>query len=279
MTALTIQPNIKNSSLEASIQFAQTIPLLTMEEEYQYARRLQEDGDIEAARHLVMSHLRLVIKIARDYKGYGLPQEDLIQEGNIGLMKAVKRFDPNVGVRLVSFAIHWIKAEIHEFIIRNWRIVKIATTKAQRKLFFNLRSAKKQLNRLSAEEANTIADDLGVPVKDLYEMENRLSRKDMSLSHQEYSDAPSPIDYLESNEATPEQALLIQQQSSMATNNLKQALSKLDSRVRDIIVRRWLSDKKSTLQELAEDYDISAERVRQLEQMALKKLKGSIARN
>lgn len=262
-------------NLGAYINTVHQIPILTPEEEKQLAERYYQDGDVEAARMLVMSHLRFVIHIARSYSGYGLSQADLIQEGNLGLMKAVKRFDPTKGVRLVSFAVHWIKAEIHEFVIKNWRIVKVATTKAHRKLFFNLRSLKKSNNQLSLEEAEAIAKDLNVTVKQVLEMEARLTSYDASFEMQDsdeddgryapqlfLEDAIDPADVVE--EADWEEN---------TTSALKEAMQTLDDRSRDIITQRWLADQKSTLHDLAAVYDISAERVRQIEKNAMDKIK------
>lgn len=265
-------------NLGAYINTVHQIPILTPEEEQKLAQRYYNDGDLEAARLLVMSHLRFVIHIARSYSGYGLSQADLIQEGNLGLMKAVKRFDPNKGVRLVSFAVHWIKAEIHEFVIKNWRIVKVATTKAHRKLFFNLRSLKKSNNQLTLDEATAIANDLNVTVKQVLEMEARLTSYDASFEMQDsdeddgryapqlfLEDAIDPADVVE--EADWEEN---------TTSALKDAMDSLDDRSRDIITQRWLADQKSTLHELAAVYNISAERVRQIEKNAMDKIKEAI---
>ena len=266
-------------SINSYIHSVNKIPVLTLEEEQNLAKLLRDNNDIEAARQLVMSHLRFVVKIARGYSGYGLQQSDLIQEGNVGLMKAVKRFDPDVGVRLVSFAVHWVRAEIHEFILRNWRVVKIATTKAQRKLFFNLRSSKKRLGWLNQKEINEVAEDLGVKPSDVVEMEKRMSNYDATFDTQindEEESYNAPISYLENNEAGPEELLENEQNISHEQETLKNAISLLDDRSKDIISSRWLTEKKATLHELAVIHNISAERVRQIENTAIKKLKKSL---
>jgi len=264
-------------SLDSYVQSVNKIPLLSLEEEQALARRFRESDDIEAARQLVLSHLRFVVRVARGYSGYGLLQADLIQEGNIGLMKAVKRFDPDVGVRLVSFAVHWVRAEMHEFILRNWRIVKVATTKSQRKLFFNLRSAKKRLGWLNQEEVNAVAEDLGVTAADVLKMEQRLSAHDASfdgpLSDDSESDSFAPAGYLENSSPDPEQSAETQQTEELEKQGLYTALEKLDERSQNIIKSRWLAEKKATLHELAAEYGVSAERIRQLEQNAMKKMK------
>lgn len=266
--------------LSAYIQTVNTIPLLTAEEEQSLGYRLQDEGDLEAARMLVMSHLRFVVHIARSYQGYGLPQADLIQEGNIGLMKAVKRFDASMGVRLVSFAVHWIKAEIHEFVLRNWRIVKVATTKAQRKLFFNLRGAKKNFGWLNVEELKAIAADLNVKPETVREMEGRLASVDAAFDGYTDDDddtySAAPVNYLIDSRYDP--AILAEDENSetVASNNLQGALSQLDERSRDILQQRWLSDNKSTLHELAAIYGVSAERIRQLEKNAMNKIRTSL---
>ena len=264
------------ANITAYIQGANAIALLSAEEEQSLAEDLYYNEDLDAARQLVMSHLRFVIYIARSYNGYGLPLGDLIQEGNVGLMKAVKRFNPEKNVRLVSFAVHWVKAEIHEYVLRNWRIVKVATTKAQRKLFFNLRGAKKNLSWLTNSEAKAIAEDLGVDISQVMEMEKRLSSHDECFdfsSDEEDSPCQAPALYLEDKEADP--ATLIE--SAESTNNshdlMTKALDKLDERSRDIIKSRWLKDKKDTLHELADKYNVSAERIRQLEKNAMKKVR------
>jgi RNA polymerase sigma-32 factor len=265
-------------SLDHYIQAVNSVPILSVEEERELAARLHDHDDIEAARSLVLAHLRFVVHIARGYVGYGLPLGDLIQEGNIGLMKAVKRFDPNVGVRLVSFAVHWIRAEIHEYVLKNWRMVKVATTKAQRKLFFNLRKAKKHLGWLSREETEAVARDLGVSVREVTEMEQRLSGHDMSFDPGPTEDDEyAPSAYLPSGDSDP--ALAIEQNDWMdaTQDRLEVALDQLDARSRDIISRRWLADKKSTLSDLAAEYSVSAERIRQIEASAMSKLKISMA--
>ena len=264
-------------NLDAYISSINRLPLLTQEEETRLATQLRDTGDLKAASALVMSHLRLVVSVSRNYLGYGLPHGDLIQEGNIGLMKAVKRFDPEMGVRLVSFAVHWIRAEMHEFILRNWRIVKIATTKAQRKLFFNLRKSKKRLGWMNAKEVQAIAKDLGVPVADVLEMESRLSGHDMAFDAPADADddaKPAPVAFLIDGGADPYDTLETENQEEADLDSLKRGLSKLDSRSRDIIQRRWLrDDNKSTLQELADEYGVSAERIRQIEVNAMKKMR------
>ena len=265
------------ANLNAYIQGTGTVPILTLDEEKSLGEALYYEDDLDAARKLVMSHLRFVVHIARSYNGYGLPLADLIQEGNVGLMKAVRRFNPEKGVRVVSFAVHWIKAEIHEFILRNWRIVKIATTKSQRKLFFNLRSAKKELQWLSADEAKAVADDLGVDVKDVMEMEMRLTSRDATfdapIDDDEDSNVYSPSLYLESKGADP--AEQIENENFEGDNNVRlaAAFKNLDERSQDILQRRWLDDTKATLHQLAAEYDVSAERIRQLEKNAMKKVR------
>jgi len=253
------------------------IPILTVEQERDLAEAYYYQEDLEAARQLVMSHLRFVVHIAKSYNGYGLPIADLIQEGNVGLMKAVKRYNPEKGVRLVSFAVHWIKAEMHEYILRNWRIVKVATTKAQRKLFFNLRSQKKKLAWLSQDEAQAIADDLGVDIKDVHNMEGRLSATDMAfdLSADDDDDAPAqaPVQYLEDHSQDPAELIEHSNWEESSNISLYRALEDLDERSRDIINKRWLSDEKSTLHDLADEYGVSAERIRQLEKQAMNKVK------
>ncbi len=265
-------------NLDAYIRAAFAVPVLSKERESELAWRYRREEDLDAARELVISHLRFVVHIARGYSGYGLPLGDLIQEGNIGLMKAVKRFDPAVGVRLVSFAVHWIRAEIHEFVLKNWRLVKVATTKAQRKLFFNLRKAKQRLGWLSAEETQAVADDLGVTAAEVNEMERRLSSRDVS-----YDPAPgaddedqlgSPMALLPAPEADPADLVADEDWESSASASLMEALEGLDARSADIVRRRWLADDKATLQSLADEYGVSAERIRQIESAALKKLRG-----
>ncbi|HET6756437.1 MAG TPA: RNA polymerase sigma factor RpoH [Burkholderiales bacterium] len=266
-------------SLEAYVQTANRFPILTQEEELDYARRLKYEDDLEAAKHLILSHLRVVVAISRGYMGYGLPQADLIQEGNIGLMKAVRRFDPERGVRLVSFAVHWIRAEIHEFIVKNWRIVKIATTKAQRKLFFNLRSLKQHLGQLGVQEAAGVASELNVKPEEVFEMETRLSGHDIALEppHDEEEEFISPIAYLESREPGPEAQLEEKQLTKREAEGLANALDKLDARSRRVIESRWLREKDAaTLHELAGEFGVSAERIRQIEQKALAKMKTAL---
>ena len=274
----TMQLTIPQSgSIEAYMQSAYSIPMLSAEEEHDLATRLHNENDLQAAQKLIMSHLRFVIHIAKGYAGYGLTQADLVQEGNVGLMKAVKRFNPEVGVRLVSFAVHWIKAEIHEYILKNWRLVKIATTKAQRKLFFNLRSKKKSLEWLTKEEAEKIAEDLNVEVKDVLHMENRLSSNDSSFDAPTSSDNDdeimSPSQYLEDKRYDPEVIVATAEAEEINHNDLSEALKMLDDRSKDILLRRYLADKKATLHDLAAEYNVSAERIRQIENGALKKLK------
>ena len=265
-------------SLEAYLQAVHTIPMLSEDEERHLAERFRDHEDLEAARRLVLSHLRFVARVARGYSGYGLPQADLIQEGNVGLMKAVKRFDPTVGVRLVSFAVHWIRAEIHEYILRNWRIVKVATTKAQRKLFFNLRSAKKRLGWMNHREVEEVAADLGVPSRTVLEMEQRLYARDTSfdLPVDADGDVGAPSGWIEDRRFNPEQQVEAEEWEASSTRSLYEALETLDDRSRSILTRRWLQEEKSTLQELADEYGVSAERIRQIEKNAMKKLRGRI---
>jgi RNA polymerase sigma-32 factor len=267
-------------SLETYIQAVNRFPLLTQAQETEYARHLRDTGDLEAARHLVLSHLRLVVSIARNYVGYGLPQADLIQEGNIGLMKAVKRFDPERGVRLVSFAMHWIRAEIHEFVLRNWRLVKIATTKAQRKLFFNLRSMKQDLGTLGTEEVKRIARELGVKPEEVVEMETRLGGQDLALepAGDDEREQFAPISYLAADHATPDVVLEVEQTARLRSEGLEKALASLDPRSRRIIEARWLTENAAaTLHDLATEFGVSAERIRQIEAKALEKMKTLIA--
>lgn len=276
-----LQLALPTGSLETYVQSVNQIPMLSAEEERALAMRLRDNGDLGAARRLIMSHLRFVVRVARGYNGYGLSQADLIQEGNIGLMKAVKRFDPEVGVRLVSFAVHWIRAEMHEFILRNWRIVKIATTKSQRKLFFNLRSAKKRLGWMNQEEVEGVADDLGVSSRDVLEMEKRLSAYDASFDAPSNEDADddnfAPAAYLEDRRDGPERQIELLQTESSNQQNLIDALGDLDERSREIIKARWLTEKKMTLHDLADKYGVSAERIRQLEQNAMKKMRSALS--
>jgi RNA polymerase sigma-32 factor len=268
-------------SLDTYIQTVNSFPILTQEQETSYARRLRDSDDLTAARELVLSHLRVVVSIARGYMGYGLPQADLIQEGNIGLMKAVKRFDPERGVRLVSFAVHWIRAEMHEFILRNWRIVKVATTKAQRKLFFNLRSMKQGLGTLGLSDVNSVAKQLGVKPAEVVEMETRLSGQDVALqasSDDDDDNAYSPIAYLASEDPGPAATLEQDETASRRSQGLEEALGMLDARSRRIIEARWLNeDASATLHDLAGEFGVSAERIRQIENKALSKMKGAMA--
>nr|WP_305792176.1 RNA polymerase sigma factor RpoH [Lysobacter sp. N42] len=274
--ALTVP---QTGSLESYISSVNSIPMLTAEEEKSLAERLQQEGDLNSAKQLIMSHLRFVVHVARGYSGYGLPQADLIQEGNVGLMKAVKRFDPTVGVRLVSFAVHWIKAEIHEFVLRNWRIVKVATTKAQRKLFFNLRKAKKRLGWFSGAEVDTVAKELGVSREEVMEMESRMSAHDQAFELSSDDDDArdtgsfSPAQYLEDTTSDVAETVEAQDWDAHATKRLTHALSALDERSQHIVRARWLEEDKSTLHDLAAYYEVSAERIRQLEQNAMKKLR------
>jgi RNA polymerase sigma-32 factor len=266
-----------SSSLDAYIQAARKIPILTPEEEYEYATDLQATGNRESAQKLILPHLRFVIKIANSYAGYGLAISDLIQEGSIGLMKAVRRFNPEIGVRLVSFAVHWIKAEIHEFILKNWRIVKIATTKAQRKLFFKLRSQKTRLGWFKAEEVTHVAETLGVTRENVMEMENRLNNQDIGFNMSSDDDDDSayiaPENSLVSNTPSPEVTLESNDSEQQNNQHLRKALNELDDRSKEIVSRRWLDDSKATLHELAEEYGVSAERIRQIEKNAFNTIK------
>jgi RNA polymerase sigma-32 factor len=266
-------------SLESYIQAVNRFPILSAEEEVRLARKFRAEDDLEAARQLVLSHLRVVVSIARGYMGYGLPQADLIQEGNIGLMKAVKRFDPERGVRLVSFAVHWIKAEIHEFVLRNWRLVKIATTKAQRKLFFNLRSMKPSLDPLSRAETRSVAKRLRLKPEEVTEMEMRLAGREIALDPaDDDEDGYAPIAYLADRSAGPLELVEAKQDENLRARDLSAALASLDERSRRIIEARWLREKDSaTLHELAAEFKVSAERIRQIEAKALEKMKGVIA--
>ena len=280
-TALALPINVSVGTFDAYLNAVNQMSRLTAEEETALALRFRNDGDVDAAKELIMSNLRFVVYVARGYSGYGLPLPDIIQEGNIGLMKAVKRFDPAMGVRLVSFAVHWIKAEIHEYVIKNWRIVKIATTKAQRKLFFNLRKSKKSLGALSQDEAHAIAADLGVDVKNVYEMEQRLSSQDMAFDMSsddgmEEEDYAAPVNYLQAHAADPAELLENADWDEHEGDKLSNALAELDPRSMDILSSRWLGEHKATLHELAERYNVSAERIRQLEQNAMKKLKQAV---
>ena len=279
-----LQPSQLNSpgkDIESYLSSVHAIPILTKEQEQELALKLYEEDDLDAARQLVIHHLRFVVHIARSYQGYGLPLGDIIQEGNVGLMKAVDKYDPHRGVKLVSFAVHWIKAEIHEYILKNWRMVKIATTKAQRKLFFNLRSKKKTLDWLTHEEAEKIAEDLNVEVKDVLHMENRLTSQDSAfdapVGSDDEGDILSPSQFLEDKSSSPE--ILVEQQEVAEHNSeeLSMALASLDDRSKDIIARRYLADEKETLHDLADEYNVSAERIRQIENGALKKLKAAMS--
>ncbi|MEN9597238.1 MAG: polymerase sigma factor RpoH [Pseudomonadota bacterium] len=278
--ALALPTNLSVGTFDAYLNVVRQMPQLTVEQERELAIRFREEGDLEAARELVMTNLRFVVHVARGYSGYGLSMPDLIQEGNVGLMKAVKRFDPSMGVRLVSFAVHWIKAEIHEYVIKNWSVVKIATTKAQRKLFFNLRKMKKDLNWLSHNDAQAIAEDLNVDLSDVYEMEKRLSSHDMSfdMSNDDGDDEnyAAPVNYLQQTHAAdPAELLEASDWEGKEHNLLVTAMKSLDERSIDILTSRWLVEKKATLQDLATKYNVSAERIRQLEQNAMKKIRNT----
>ena len=275
-----LQPSQLNSpgkDIESYLASVHSIPILTKEQEQELALKLYEEDDLDAARQLVIHHLRFVVHIARSYQGYGLPLADIIQEGNVGLMKAVDKYDPHRGVKVVSFAVHWIKAEIHEYILKNWRLVKIATTKAQRKLFFNLRSKKKTLEWLTKEEAEKIAEDLNVEVKDVLHMESRLSSNDASFdapsSTDDDEEIMSPSQYLEDKTYDPELIVATSEAQELNHNDLTEALKMLDDRSKDILQRRYLTDQKATLHDLADEYDVSAERIRQIESGALKSLR------
>ncbi|MDP2561063.1 RNA polymerase sigma factor RpoH [Psychrobium sp. 1_MG-2023] len=282
----TIQSNalmtVSSGSIESYVASAARIPMLNAEEEHELASRLYHEGDLKAAQKLIMSHLRFVIHIAKSYSGYGLPHADLIQEGNVGLMKAVKRFNPEVGVRLVSFAVHWIKAEIHEYVLKNWRIVKVATTKAQRKLFFNLRKNKKRLGWFNQEEVNVVAKELGVSSSDVLEMESRMTLSDSSFDLTNDDDDSgstanfAPTQYLEDKSSNVATYVEEKNWESHANRKLKNAMATLDERSQHIVQARWLADDKTTLQDLAAHYQVSAERVRQLEKNAMKKLKAAM---
>ena len=279
--ALTLAMALPLGSPESYEQAVARFPMLSAEEERDLAERYQRDQDLDAARALVLSHLRFVVHVARGYKGYGLPQADLVQEWNVGLMKAVKRFDPSLGVRLVSFAVHWIRAEIHEYILRNWRIVKVATTKAQRKLFFNLRSAKKRLGWMNRQEVEAVARDLDVPPEAVIEMEQRLSATDPGLDGpgegSDEHEGRAPVAYLEDMRFDPATRVEEEEWETRGAARLREALTKLDGRSRDILEHRWLADERVTLQELADRYNVSAERIRQLEANAMRKLKAELA--
>ena len=272
--AIALSLTLPTQDLRAYKRAVQRFPLLEEREEKQLAERLRDDNDVDAAWQLVTAHLRFVVKIARGYSGYGLNEGDLIQEGNVGLMKAVRRFDPGFGVRLVSFAVHWIRAEIHEYVLRNWRIVKVATTKAQRKLFFNLRGEKKRLAWLNREEANAIAADLGVTTDEVYEMERRLAGRDEAFDMPADDDeAYTPAAYLADDESNPAAVVEAQEWERGSAEGIRHGLDKLDARSRDIIERRCMAQEKATLHELAAEYSVSAERIRQIEAAAMKKLK------
>lgn len=277
--SLALPINLSVGTFDSYLSLIAQMPKLSAEQEQDLALRYRDRGDLEAARELVMSNLRFVVHVARGYSGYGLPMADIVQEGNIGLMKAVKRFDPDMGVRLVSFAVHWIKAEIHEFVIRNWRIVKVATTKAQRKLFFNLRKFKKELSYLTREDAEAIAQNLDVDVKTVYEMERRLDGRDVGLEptgDDGEDQVQAPIAYLEQHGADPALMLEASDWEGRKEALLMDAMAGLDERSRDILSSRWLLEEKATLHELADRYQVSAERIRQLEQNAMKKLRAAV---
>lgn len=275
------EPHLPIGSIEAYVTYVNQIPMLSAEEEQELAERLQQNNDLTAAKKLVLSHLRYVVRVAKGYMGYGLPLADLIQEGNVGLMKAVRRFNPAMGARMVTFAMHWIKAEIHEYILRNWRIVKVATTKAQRKLFFNLRSMKKRLGWMTQQEVDDVAKDLGVKPETVREMELRMSSSSADTSFDSHDDEDdersfSPAGYLEDHRYNPATQMENSDYSTQAGDKIHQVLAKLDARSQDIIRARWLDENKLTLHDLAEKYQISAERVRQLEQNAMKKLREAV---
>lgn len=270
----------QTGSLDSYIQYVSGINMLAAEEERALATQLREHEDLESARRLIMSHLRFVVHIAKSYSGYGLPQADLVQEGNIGLMKAVKRFDPTMGVRLVSFAVHWIKAEIHEYVLRNWRIVKVATTKAQRKLFFNLRKNKKRLGWFTHEEVQTVAKELGVSTKEVLQMEARMSSQDQAFdlsADDDENGSFAPVQYLEDKSEDVETSVINADWDKAAATRLYSALKTLDERSQHILQTRWLSDEKTTLQDLADKYSVSAERVRQIEKNAMRKLQNAMS--
>ena len=276
--ALTFPTISALGNLDAYIQSAKRFPILTQEEEFRLATRFREEQDIDAARQLVLSHLRLVISIARGYLGYGLPHADLIQEGNIGLMKAVKRFDPAHGVRLVSFAMHWIKAEIHEYVLKNWRMVRVATTKAQRKLFFNLRSMKPGSEALTPTQVADVAHQLSVKEDEVVEMETRLSGHDLAFeSNNDEDDAFAPVAYLQDNRSEPSRVLESRARDQLQSTGLQAALRSLDERSRRIVEARWLADDPATLHDLAAEFGVSAERIRQIEAKAMQKMRASLA--
>jgi RNA polymerase sigma-32 factor len=277
----TIPSVLPTGSMDSYISAAFQLPMLSADQEHELAVRWHERQDLDAARQLVLAHLRFVVRIARGYNGYGLPQNDLVQEGTVGLMKAVRRFDPNMGVRLVSFAVHWIKAEIHEYILRNWRIVKVATTKAQRKLFFNLRSSKKRLGWFSREEIEGVAEELGVKPETVVQMEARMSNHDVAFDPMESDEDDgtsfTPVAYLADMREEPSSILEAADTAEHEHEQLSEALADLDERARDILQRRWLNEQKETLHELADEYGVSAERIRQIEKAAMKKLRNAIA--
>ncbi len=282
MNASLATINLPIGSVSSYITRVNQLPMLSKEEELEYAQNYQEEGNIESARKMVLAHLRYVVRVARGYAGYGLPLADLIQEGNLGLMKAVKRFNPDVGVRLVSFAVHWIKAEIHEFVIKNWRIVKVATTKAQRKLFFNLRSMKKRLGWFTDEEVGNVATDLGVSREEVLRMEQRLNAMDAPYDGPDGDDDMAylaPSHTLSDSSSDPAQLIEATDSEVSANHQLFEAMTLLDVRSQDILQRRWLNDKKSTLHELAAEHGVSAERIRQLEKAAMTKLRSQIERH
>jgi RNA polymerase sigma-32 factor len=279
--ALAIPATLPTGSMESYVGAAFQLPMLSQQQEHDLAVRWREQQDLDAARQLIMSHLRFVVRIARQYSGYGLQQQDLVQEGSVGLMKAVHRFNPDMGVRLASFAVHWIKAEMHEFILRNWRIVKIATTKAQRKLFFNLRSSKKRLGWFTDQEVHDVAKDLGVKPETVLQMEARLNNYDMAFDAQEGDDEDSlhvaPAAYLQDMRMEPASALEQEDSTRDQNERLYTALETLDQRSQDILQQRWLSEKKSTLHQLADEYGVSAERIRQIEKAAMQKIQAQMA--
>ena len=276
--ALTFPTLSAVGNIDAYIQAAKHFPILSQEDEFRLAKRFRDENDVEAARQLVLSHLRLVISIARGYLGYGLPHADLIQEGNIGLMKAVKRFDPTHGVRLVSFAMHWIKAEIHEYVLKNWRMVRVATTKAQRKLFFNLRSMKPGSEALTPAQVADVAHQLSVKEDEVVEMETRLSGHDLAFeSNNDEDDAFAPVAYLQDNSSEPSRVLESRARDQLQSTGLQAALRSLDERSRRIVEARWLADDPATLHDLAAEFGVSAERIRQIEAKAMQKMRASLA--
>ena len=279
MTSNTALSLPQDSNLAEFLKVANNAPVFTAEQEARLARQFRDDQDVDAARELVLSQLRHVIHVAKGFTGYGLPVADLVQEGNIGLMKAVKNFDPDRGIRLVSYAVHWIKAEIYEYVLKNWKIVKVATTKAQRKLFFNLRKSRKSLAAMSEKETTDLADNLDVPVKAVREMEQRMTSSDVSFDGQDNNDdefSTSPAGYLPDMRYNPEQLVMNEQNSSNNRESLHAAIADLDDRSKDILQRRWLNEEKATLHELAAEYNVSAERIRQIEKRAMQKMKGQL---